>query len=318
MKRVMFALFAALIALPAFAALQDRIVAKVNNEIVLQSEVEEAVDALAAQSEQSGKKADKTELRKKVIQGLVDQKIIITMASDEQISISPEAIADKTGEFVDNLRKRFPDEAAFEEALRREGMTYSDFRFKIDAQVRDSLIFSKVKQKKQQEFIAKAPVSDDEMKAYYDKNSAEFKVNDEMNLNQIYLSADETEGGAAQAAAEINRRLKSGESFDAVAASLKDKKGISINELGWVDTTEMDASIRRALSNPKKGKTAGPVETQGAYHFFKIVNYKEGKTAAFEDVKEKARIKIMEAKVEVMWDEWVKSIKESALIKYME
>ena len=318
MKRILTALLVLGTAIPVFSAVQDRIVVKVNNEIILESEIAEAVEALAAQAEQAGKKADRNDLRKKVIQGLVDQKIIITMAKDENIAISAEAIADKTSEFVNNLRKRFPDEAAFEEALQREGMTYSDFRFKIDAQVRDSLIFSKVKQKKQQEFIAKAPVSDDEIKAYYDKNSAEFKVNDEMNLNQIYISADEAEGGASQAAAEINRRLKAGESFEAVASSLKDKKGISVNELGWVDTTEMDASIRRALSNPKKGKTAGPVETQGSYHFFKIVNYKEGKTAAFEDVKERARIKIMETKVEAMWDEWVKGIKESAFIKYAE
>ncbi len=318
MKQLIIAALAALTAFPVLGAVQDRIIAKVNSDVILESEVVEAVDALAVQSELAGKKADRKDLRNKVIQGLVDQKIVITMAKDENIAVSLEAVADKTSEFVDNLRKKFPDEAAFEEALRREGMSYSDFRFKIDAQVRDSLVFSKVKQKKQQEFVAKAPVSDDEIKAYYDKNGDEFKVNDEMNLNQIYLSADETEGGAAQAAADISRRLKGGEPFDAVASSVKSKSGISVNELGWVDTTQMDASIRRALSSPKKGKTAGPVETQGAYHFFKIVNYKEGKKAPLEDIKDKVRMRIMENKVESMWEDWVKLIKGKAFIKYMD
>lgn len=318
MRKIIIAVLMAAAVSPVLGAVQDRIVVKVNGELILESEVAEAVEAIAAQSELAGKKADRKDLRKKVIQGLVDQKIITTMAKDESVSVSHGAIADKTNEFVNDMRKKFPDEAAFEGALRREGMSYSDFRAKIESQVRDSLIFSKVKQKKQQEFVAKAPVSEEEIKSYYDKNSGEFKVNDEMNLVQIYISAEEDAGGAARSVSEINRRLKAGESFDAVAASVKDKGGISVNELGWVDTTQMAGPIRKALSNPKKGKTAGPVETQGAYHFFKIVNYKEGKQMPLKDIQDRVRMRIMENKVELMWDEWVKGIKEKAFIKHME
>jgi parvulin-like peptidyl-prolyl isomerase len=302
----------------AYSKQVDRIYVKVNNEIILESEINETVDLLATQLKMSGKSVDLNKLKKDVIENMIDQKLIITMAKNENINISDEAIADKVNEFIDSLRKRFGSEAEFEEALSKEGLNYSDFRMKIESQARDNLIFSKVKQKKQQDFISKSSVSDEEIENYYNKNNDQFKVNDEVNLKQIYFDKSNNEiGDLKKFTNDLYSSIISGNSFEKAVEDLKSTKGVKVVDLGWVDTTQIDKNIKDAIKGLKKNAITKPVETEDGYHILKIVDVKKGKVQPLSEIKEKVRIKIIEEKVEKMWDEWLSKIKKDAYIKYM-
>jgi parvulin-like peptidyl-prolyl isomerase len=318
MKRVFLTFFLILLAALANSRQIDRIYVKVNDEIILESEIDETVDLLATQMKLSGKSVDMNKLKKDVLNNLIDQKLIITMAKNENINISEEAVADRVNEFIDSLRKRFSSEAEFEEALGREGLSYSDFRIKIDAQVRDSLVFAKVKQKKQQDFISRAAVSDEEIEKYYNDNKGKFKINDEVNLKQIFIEKNNSETKDIKKYVEnIYNDIISGKSFEKVADELKSVSGVKVLDLGWVDTTQMDKNINTAISGLKKNSITKPVETEDGYHILKIVDLKRGQIQPLNEIKEKVRIKIIEEKVEKMWDEWMAKIKKDAYIKYM-
>jgi parvulin-like peptidyl-prolyl isomerase len=302
---------------PLLAKPVDKILVKVNNEVILDSEVDEAVDLLYTQAKMSGKTMDKESLKKDVIKNMIEQKLIITMAKDESVSVSEEAVADKTTEFIDNLRKRFSTETEFEDALSKEGLSYSDFRMKIDAQVRDNLAFTKVKQKKQQEFISKAGVSDEELRSFYDKNRDAFKVNDEMNLSQILIDKSRIEAkDARKFAAEVSARIAA-EGFEKVAADLNGKPGIKATALDWVDTDVFSKEIKSALSGLKKGAVTKSVETEDGYQILKVVDVRKGQLEKFDDIKEKVRVKLIEEKVDTMWNDWISKVKKDAFIKYM-
>jgi len=318
MKRIFLFMFVFLIFFIAYSKQVDRIYVKVNNEIILESEINETVDLLATQLKMSGKSVDLNKLKKDVIENMIDQKLIITMAKNENINISDEAIADKVNEFIDSLRKRFGSEAEFEEALSKEGLNYSDFRMKIESQARDNLIFSKVKQKKQQDFISKSSVSDEEIENYYNKNNDQFKVNDEVNLKQIYFDKSNNEiGDLKKFTNDLYSSIISGKSFEKAVEDLKSTKGVKVVDLGWVDTTQIDKNIKDAIKGLKKNAITKPVETEDGYHILKIVDVKKGKVQPLSEIKEKVRIKIIEEKVEKMWDEWLSKIKKDAYIKYM-
>ncbi len=304
---------------------EDKILVKVNDEIILQSDVDEALEMAQAQLKMAGKPGDAADLKKKILEGMVEQKLIITMAKDENIAISEEAVADKVNEYLDGLRAKFPNEQAFEEALAQEGLSYTDFRIKIEGQVRDTLVYGKVKQKKQQDFISKSAVSDAEIASYYEKNKDAFKVNDEMNISQIFLAAGEVEtDNLAKYAADLKARVDAGEAFEKVMQELNGKKGVTTAELGWINTNDLDARLRASLKNPKKGKVTAPIEIpssgdgKGGFHLLKIVDYKKGTVSALNDeIREKVRVKIISEKVEKMWSEWIDTVKKEAYIKYM-
>jgi len=293
----------------------DRIVAKVNDGLVLESEVQEAYDAMTAQLEAAGQKAEPEKLKKEILENLVQQKLLITIAQEEMVVVSEEAVADKVNEFLSGLRARFATEEAFEEALNKEGLSYTDFRLKIESQVRDGLVFTKLKQKKQQDFISKAPVAEAEMQQYFDGHKGEFKVGDEVNISQVMIMPGYS-GSGSQKAAEIASKLKSGEDFEKVASMLDGVAGISAAELGWIDTTQLAKPIMDALANPSKNKVVN-VKSGDSYHVIKILDYKKGSEQKLDDVKDKVRMKLIEGKVDKMWQDWIDSVKAKSYIKYM-
>ena len=307
-----------------FAAQEDKILVKVNDEVILTSEIDEAVEMASAQSKVAGKPFNADDFKKVIVQNLVEQKLIITTAKDESVTVSEEAVADKVNEYLEGLRAKFQSEDAFENALQKEGLSYTDFRIKIEAQVRDNLVFSKVKQKKQQEFISKAAVGDQEIQAYFEKNKDAFKVDDQMNLTQIYFTKGEAAADNLKKYVDDTAARIKTDGFDKVSAELAGKKGIAIAELGWIDTSSLAQNIRTALRNPKKGKITEPIESPataqgeaGGFQIIKIIDYKSGKAPVLADVKEKVRVKIIEEKVDKLWMEWIDNAKARAYIKYM-
>ncbi|MEI7542633.1 MAG: SurA N-terminal domain-containing protein [bacterium] len=325
MKKILIIVVVLLIAVTGlFAKQEDKILVKVNDGLILASEIDEAVEMASTQSKIAGKPFNEESFKKIILKNLVEQKLIITMAKSENIVVSEEAVADKVNEFLDGMRARFQSEEAFEAALEKEGLSYTDFRIKIEAQVRDNLVYSKVKQKKQQEFISKTSVSDKEIQNYFDKNKDAFKVNDQMNLSQIYFTKGLVDtNDLKKYVADIAARIKT-ESFEKISTELTGKKGIAVAELGWVDTAAMDQRIRTALKNPKKGKVVEPIESPateqgdaGGFQIIKIVDYKGGKTPILSDIKEKVRVKIIESKVDKLWMDWIENAKAEAYIKYM-
>lgn len=316
MKKIIIVMaITAALAAAAQAKTADRILVKVNDDIVMQSEVDEALDFTVQQMQAMGKPVDKAAIRKQLLERLIEQKLVMTMASEEMVQISEEAVADKVNEYLNRLRSGYKTEEDFEAALLKEGISYSDFRLRIEEQVRNSLVFGKIKQKKQQEFIVKSAVSDVELQKYYDANKNDFKVDDEISLAQIYFPS---EGGkdVAAAAKKAADRLAAGEDFDKVLADAKTSGGDG-GDLGAVDTTQMNKTIRDALKNPKKGKVVGPINTGDGLHVLRISDYKKGQLKTFADIKEKVRVKVIESKVEIMWNEWMEKVKKQAFIKYM-
>lgn len=318
MKKLFLILFLFQFTFLIYSKQVDRIYIKVNDEIILESEVDETVDLLIAQMKLAGKNVDKNKLRKDVVNNLINQKLVITMAKNENINISEEAVADHVNEFIDSLRKRFASEAEFEEALSKEGLLYSDFRIKIEEQVRDNMFFTKVRQKKQQDFISKSAVSDEEIENFYKKNKNQFKINDEINLINLFFEKNNDKiKDLPKYTNDLYNTIISGKSFEKVADELKHIEGVNIIDLGWVDTTQLDKNIRAAVSGLKKNAITKPVETEDGYHILKVVDLKKGKLQSLSEVKEKIRIKIIEEKVEKMWNEWLVKIKKDAYIKYM-
>ncbi|MEI7641137.1 MAG: peptidyl-prolyl cis-trans isomerase [bacterium] len=296
----------------------DAILVKVNDEVILKSEVDESVEMLMAQAKLSGKTQDKKDLEKKILQNIIEQKLITTMAKEESVEISDDAVTDKVNDFIDSMRARYPSEEVFEEALQKEGISYGDFRLKIETQVKDSLVYSKIKQKKQQEFIGKAAVSDEEIKNYFEKNKDDFRTQDEVSVSQIYAGKEGADAEKMKVQIEAAyARLKT-EGFASVMNSVNGKNGMIGADIGWIDVSKMDKKIKEGIRKLKKGGFTPVIETDAGFIIIKLNASKIGNVLEFSAVREKARIKLIEERIEIMWAEWIEKIKAAAYIKYFD
>jgi len=137
----------------------------------------------------------------------------------------------------------------------------------------------------------------------------------EVNISQVMVMPGYS-GSSSQKAAEIASKLKAGEDFEKVASMLDGVAGISAAELGWIDTTQLAKPIMEALANPSKNKVVN-VKSDDSYHVIKILDYKKGSEQKLDDVKDKVRMKLIEGKVDKMWQDWIDSVKAKSYIKYM-
>lgn len=98
-------------------------------------------------------------------------------------------------------------------------------------------------------------------------------------------------------AEEVEKKLKKGEKFDALAKEYSTDTGSATNggELGWIskDNEQLDATFRKAAFKLKTNEVSDPVKTQFGYHIIK----KTEERGKYEDMKKELKSEVLEQKL---------------------
>lgn len=130
------------------------------------------------------------------------------------------------------------------------------------------------------DFLAKHPVTDAQLKAEYDKIK-------DANQQEEYKSAhilvkEEKE------AQDVLARLKKGESFEALAKELSQDPGSGTNggDLGWASADSYVQPFGEALTKLKKGETTqAPVQSSFGWHIIRLDDTRTAEFPPLEQVK---------------------------------
>lgn len=137
-------------------------------------------------------------------------------------------------------------------------------------------------------------VNDKEIEQYYQDNSGHFSEPASVHVAHILINlpknADPKEvEQAQQKIAEIQKRLKAGESFEAMAKEYSDDKETANTggDLSWVTPGEMFPEFEKlAFSLEKSGQVSEPLKSQYGFHIIKLIERKNEKAKPLKDVKE--------------------------------
>jgi peptidyl-prolyl cis-trans isomerase C len=109
-----------------------------------------------------------------------------------------------------------------------------------------------------------AQPGDDEVRAYYEQHTGEFKSGEEVHVRQI-LVHDEA------LASEIQQKLKSGAAFEQLSAQYSlapnAKKG---GEIGYVSRGELPKMFEDEIFALKPGSISSVIRTDSSFHIFKV------------------------------------------------
>ena len=116
----------------------DRIVAIVGNRAILLSEAIESVNSLRAQGQAiPADSVGQFELLRRVINDLIDNEVVITVANNYKATATDEDVARQVEDQYNQTRQRFGTEAEFRDALKRDGFgTPDDYRRTIREQAK--------------------------------------------------------------------------------------------------------------------------------------------------------------------------------------
>jgi parvulin-like peptidyl-prolyl isomerase len=185
---------------PCAAYVLDRIEAVVGDRVITKSEVDRAV---MVESLSRGDKAGKTaeELRKEALDSMIDRMLILEEARKFNIVTVTDEEVDKAFE---SIKKGFPSETEFEEALKKDEITDDELKDNL----RDQILAVKYVDRRIKFFIR---VGLDEQKKYYEDNKDKFggKGFDEVH-EQIYdlLVEKETDRKLEEYIKELRSKAK--------------------------------------------------------------------------------------------------------------
>lgn len=242
----------------------DRIVAVVNDGVVLQSQLNETMGTVAHQIQASGGSAPPTGvLAKQVLQRLILNQLLVQKGHENGVRISDDQVDAAVAGIAKQNKMSVPQMQA---AMQQQGVDYASFR----QQLRDQLLVQAVQQQVMQQSSAVSEAEIDNLIA-----SPAFKQG-EVHLARILIGlpegADAKQIAAAQAKADkIEGDLKAGKTFASLAISDSSApEALDGGDLGWRRVDELPPAVQQIVNALQEGQVTQPLRDASGFTILKL------------------------------------------------
>jgi peptidyl-prolyl cis-trans isomerase SurA len=276
MKRTCWAIVVLLAGHSVLAAgdVIDRIVAVVEDSPILLSEVEEAMAFARA----GGDTTSEEELRERILEQLIDDRVVIETAKREGIEAPPMEVEQETLRREQQLREQFLTTEDFTEQLEQEGLTEAQFRRLQEEMARDQILARKMLETVRPTW--KVEVTTAEVDSFYGSNLDQLPVEPErVELCHLLVRVGvdvEEHDRVRSLAEELKRRAEAGEDFAELAREFGTAASAARGgDLGLIGRGQVLPEFEEAVFALEPGDVGGPVRTRLGYHVIKVEE-KEG------------------------------------------
>jgi peptidyl-prolyl cis-trans isomerase SurA len=266
MKPPGFLLITLLAASTSWAQVLDRIVAVVENDPILESDLNAQVQFFAYNN-----RVDPTTpgLRDQVLQNMINEKLIVAKAIQDSITVTDEEVQQQLDAVIQQRIAQAGSEARLEEIW---GMPLS----RIKREFRDEMRKSLLAQKLQQQRFGSSTIGRFDVEEFYHtyKDSLP-RVPDEVELAHIFVKPKATAASKAAARAKLQAlldSLKAGADFGALARRYSQDPGTAQQggELGLVRRGQFVKEFESAVFALSEGQISGIVETDRGLHIIQL------------------------------------------------
>ncbi|HNR92136.1 MAG TPA: peptidylprolyl isomerase [Dokdonella sp.] len=248
----------------------DGIVAVVDEDVILRSELERSVEAIITQYARNPQQLPpRAELERQVLDRLIMVKLQVDRADGTGIKLS-DADVDQT--ITQIARQNRLDVGQLRQAVQQQGLSWEAFR----KNVHDETIVQRLRQRVVQ---SRVQVSDTEIDLML-KNGGVSSL--ELHLGHILITLPDgaTAGqiDVARAKAEdVSRQIAEGLDFTAAAIRYSDaQNALEGGDLGWRSANEVPPAFAEIAERLSPGETAAPVRGPNGFHIIKLVERRSG------------------------------------------
>jgi len=264
-------LAAVLLANRAFAQPVDKIIAKVDNQILLRSELELAYLQFNAQ-QQNHENANPQDVKCHVLETLLINKLMLAKAEIDSITVDKEVVDEQLDRRMQYFISQVGGDPKKLEAYYNKSI--DELKKELRKGVKDQLLI----QKMQDNITAKVKITPSEVKKFFNeipKDSLPF-FSTEVEVGQIVRVPDvgKDQKNAAKAKLEkIKERILSGEDFCKLAETYSEDPGSAkqCGELGWFKRGELVPQYEAAALKLKPGEYSPIIESQFGFHFIQLI-----------------------------------------------
>ena len=247
----------------------DGIVAVLDEDVILRSELDRQVNAIMAQYANNPQQLPpRDELERQVLDRLIMTKLQVARADSTGIKISDAEVDQTVAQIAQQNRL---DVGQLRQAIERQGMTWDQFRNTV---YEESLI----RQLRQRVIQQRVQVSDTEIELLL-KNGGVRRG--ELHLGHIQITlpdgATPEQIAAAQAKADdVSKQIGGGMDFSAAAIRYSDApNALDGGDLGWRGYDELPSAFAEIADRLQPGETAPPVRGPNGFHIIKLIEKRE-------------------------------------------
>lgn len=293
---------ALVLALGASGCSNAGLIAKVNGEGIKREDFDREIERYRTQYPTMFQNQDSEfRFRRTLLDQMVDAVLLRQAAKREGVSVGDEDV-DKQ---IENLKRGFADQAAFESALEKSGYTVDQFREFTRDQLTSQQLIGKV--------ASGIEVSDDEVKAQYDGNKEKYVRQAHEMYHASHILFDSKDEKTAR---EVRDRIVDGEDFGKLAKEYS-KDTVSAargGDLGWASTPYVQEFQTVAEKLPV-GEISQLVKSTFGWHIIKILERKSDKQKSFDEVKEQIRQILFQQKQAQAYQNYLQKLRADAKIE---
>lgn len=251
----------------------DRVVAIVNDGVVLESELNARMAMVTEQLRKRGTRMPaQSILKKQVLDRLILDSLQLQIAqqqgiriSDRQLALALENIAQQNKLTLDQFR----------DSMERDGRSFDAVR----EQIRRELLISQVQRGLVNRRIR---VTEQDLRNYMDSEEGKAKAHPEYHLSNILFAVPNQASPAQiqeaeQKARALYNELREGGDFSQAAIAYSNApNALKGGDLGWRKLNELPRQFSSVLKDTMIGFISSPIRTPGGFHIVQVKNKRGG------------------------------------------
>jgi len=251
----------------------DKVVAIINDGVVLKSQVEQQVDVIMSRlAQQSDQLPPDSVVRQQVLERLVLQEIQAQRAERLGISVSDEMLNSALRDVA--ARNQLPFDQ-LPTALAQQGIDYAAYREDMRREITLTLL-------RQRDVLARIYVSPRELEQALERETGRADASAEFDVSHILLSlpeaatADEI-ASTERRAEEIYERAVAGEDFGQLALTYSQaQSALDRGKLGWRSAAQLPQFIAEQIAAMEPGQVSRPMRTPTGFHIVRLDDERGG------------------------------------------
>ncbi len=295
----------------------DGIVATVDDEVILISDIREEVAPLLADLRSKGLSQEEIQSEidnatKKALDRYIERLLLYRKAINLGLQVDEKEIDDK----VERIKRKYGSPEEFERLLKESGETFSEFRERVKQQ----LIALSFANQKRRDFEKEITISEPDILKYYNEHTEEFSHPQRVLVRRIFLSAPKNSPereSVRKRIYEIYEQIqKEGADFKELASSVSegpeaDQKGL----IGWISKGDLIPELEEFVNKASVGEVSKPIETEWGFHILKVEERQEAGVIPYEQARLLIEPKLKENYVNERYQKWIDELKKEARIR---
>ena len=291
----------------------EDIIARVNDQIITNSDYQRAMNEMDKEARQRGESMQQmADEHKNLLRSLIDQQL--WLSKGKELGITGETDLIKR---LDEIRKQYHLATIedLEKAAKEQGVSFEDFK----ANIRNQIVTQNVMR---QEVGRTIQITPGEARQYYEQHKQDYMEPESVHLSEILIStgSPDTENAAELAAAkakaeDIEARLHAGGDFTQLARSFSNGSTASAGgNLGQYKRGELPKELEDKTFSLKAGQYTEPILTRQGYIILKVTQHTMGGVQPYSAVENQVEDALYMSRMEPAIRAYLTKMREEAYI----